>query len=291
MLKGVFGITDYFYPCATLPEGSEFSDIHRQEPLYIVIAGQQLLCHQNSQQFLFELAALSSAELSLDRTFPQYLLGIYKNRPCYVLDFDCQPIVAKGYEWSGVRSFLGHVDDLHFNLAGRASQIINWYKEHRFCGCCGQPTEVSDVDHARFCRHCDRQFYPRISPCVIVIVTKGDYCLLARNSAWEKRFYSALAGFIEPGETVELSLHREVKEEVGIEVENLQYFSSQPWPFPGQLMLGFHAEYKSGEIQVDNREIVEANWWHYEDLPPCPAPQTLSGCLIDHFVSQRKQRR
>ena len=284
-------ISGDFYPCSTLPEGSALVDVlSGQEPLYIAVAGQQLLTRQNSQKFLFEAAELSIAEGLAEKHSPHYLLGLYQHRPCYVLDYSDEPHALKGFEWRRLRSFLDSVDDLHFNLAGRACQVVNWDREHRFCGTCGSRTSISEVDHARVCNPCDRQFYPRISPCVIVVVTKDEHCLLARNSAWEKRYFSALAGFIEPGETVELALHREIKEEVGIEVENLQYFSSQPWPFPGQLMLGFHATYKAGDIQVDNQEIVEADWWHYTDLPPCPAPQTLSGRLIEHFVRQCRQR-
>lgn len=212
---------------------------------------------------------------------------MYDSRPCYVLD--CEEgakSVASSLAWSSLRSLLGQVSDEAFDLAGRACQIINWDKEHRFCGSCGSQTECSDTDLARFCDRCNRQYYPRISPCIIVVVTRGEHCLLAKNAAWERDYYSALAGFVEAGETVERCLMREVREEVGIEVENLTYFGSQPWPFPGQLMLGFHAEFKSGEIQVDHREIAEAHWWHYNNLPACPGPQTLSGRLIAHFVQQ-----
>lgn len=271
----------------------------------MVVSQQQLLCQKGSQQIIYELGQLPF-KLALAERAPEalsvnsqtrYLLGLYNQRPCYAVSLPINsPLIdssvlidsaaPKDFEWRTLRSFLSYVDDLHFDLAGRACQIVSWDREHRFCGCCGEQTVVSQTDSARICHNCERQFYPRISPCVIVVITRDDHCLLARNASWERNYFSALSGFIEPGETVEQALHREVKEEVEIEVKNLQYFSSQPWPFPGQLMLGFHAVYQSGEIQVDEKEIAEADWWHYRNLPPCPGTHTLSGRLIEHFVNQ-----
>jgi NAD+ diphosphatase len=271
----VYVIADNFYPCSTLP-----ANMAKVKPLFVSVSGQQLLCQAESHKFIYE-----STQDSIDRE-TLHLLGIYNKRPCYALFHAPNTPIPLGFEWRALRSFLGQVDDLHFDLAGRACQIISWDREHRFCGSCGQETAASPVDNARICHDCNKQFYPRISPCVIVVITREDHCLLARNAAWERQYFSALAGFVEPGETVEHALHREVKEEVSIEVENLKYFGSQPWPFPGQLMLGFHAEYKAGEIEVDQREIAEADWWHYQNLPPCPNPYTLSGRLIEHFVNQ-----
>jgi len=265
----------------------------------VVVSRQQLLCRKGSQQIIYETSQLSF-DLVLDEKVPEgsslevlivdgqtkHLLGLYNHRPCYAISIPRGSSAPKDFEWRTLRSFLSYVDDLHFDLAGRACQIVSWDREHRFCGYCGQQTKASQTDYARTCRNCERQFYPRISPCVIVVIGREDHCLLARNISWEKNYFSALSGFIEAGETVEQALHREVKEEVGIEIKNLKYFSSQPWPFPGQLMLGFHAVYQSGEIQVDKREIAEADWWHYQNLPPCPGIHTLSGRLIEHFVNQ-----
>ena len=267
-----------FYPCSMLPSGFEGGG-----SLFIVVAQTKLLCIKGSQTFLLERWQFSGVAAC-----QQYLLGVYDGRPCYAVELIPTEQAPDGSEWVELRALLDLVSDVNFNLAGRAVQVVQWEREHQYCGCCGRPTAVNVEDRSRICNNCDKAFYPRISPCVIVVITKGRYCLLASNAKWGGRYYSALAGFVEPGETVESALHREVMEEVGIEVDNLKYFGSQPWPFPGQLMLGFHATYKAGDIQVDNNEIIAADWWHYDDLPACPGPNTLSGQLIRTFVSQCK---
>src|SRR5690606_28839634 len=122
-------------------------------------------------------------------------------------------------------------------------QIINWCDHHRFCGRCGAATQLDPIERAAVCDNCELLFYPRLSPCVIGIVERHDHCLLAHNKRFKSQKYSALSGFIEPGETAEQALAREIEEEVGIQITNIRYFGSQPWPFPGQLMLGFHADY------------------------------------------------
>jgi NAD+ diphosphatase len=143
-----------------------------------------------------------------------------------------------------------------------------------------------DVDErAMCCDSCTTAIYPRIAPCIIVLVTRGEELLLARNVNFPRPMYSTLAGFIEAGESAEETLIREVREEVGIEVGNLSYFHSQSWPFPSQLMLGFFAEYVSGEIVCDPAEIADARWFHYRELPPTPPASSISGQLIEHYVN------
>ncbi len=266
-----------FQPCASLP----FGDIG--EPLFVAVNGQQLLCSLDGQRIFFSRRELESF------VNPPHLLGLFNGQPCYAVH-QPEDNVPSGLVWNRLRSLLGTVDESIFNLAGRACQVVQWDCQHRYCGRCGRPTELSEGDRSRRCDHCQELFYPRLSPCVIAIVTRGDHCLLASSARWQGTFYSALAGFIEPGETAEEALHREVMEEVGIRVTNLQYFSSQPWPFPGQLMIGFHADYLSGEIQADGEEILTADWYHYMQLPPHPDEQTLSGRLIQHFVKSCQGR-
>jgi NAD+ diphosphatase len=137
------------------------------------------------------------------------------------------------------------------------------------------------------CESCNRDDYPRISPCIIVVVTHGDKCLLARQAHWPPGRYSAIAGFIEIGETAEQAVCREVYEEVGLEIDSVRYISSQPWPFPSQLMMGFIARAKTTEIEVDGVEISEAHWWHYQQLPEfIPPANVIAGELIRKFVSE-----
>jgi len=144
--------------------------------------------------------------------------------------------------------------------------------------------EADTGEHAMRCEPCGVVNFPRIAPCVIVLVHRGEELLLARNVNFPRPMYSTLAGFIEAGETAEQTLVREVREEVGVEVHNLRYFRSQSWPFPSQLMLGFFAEYAGGEIVCDPGEIADARWFHYRDLPMVPPVSSVSGQLIQHYI-------
>ncbi|MGD9662457.1 MAG: NAD(+) diphosphatase [Porticoccaceae bacterium] len=191
---------------------------------------------------------------------------------------------------SGLRKFLGNLPDGLFRLLGRALQINDWYRAHRYCGYCGGRTTIVANERAMGCDRCRKIYYPRLSPCIMALITRGNECLLARNGQWTVPYYSVLAGFIEPGESAEAALRREVMEEVGLNVGNLHYMGSQPWPFPGQLMLGFFADYAGGDIRVDGIEIVDAQWYPFNDLPNIPGEFSLSGQLIRLFVERCRQQ-
>lgn len=175
-----------------------------------------------------------------------------------------------------------------FAPIGRASQVAQWYVDHRFCGRCAAPMRPHADQLMLECSACKHHVYPRINPCIIVLITRGDEVLLASHHRHGKAFYSCLAGFIEAGESVEEAVHREVMEEVGVEIENLRYLGSQPWPFPSQLMLGFYADYKSGEIDADEDEIEDAVWFDISDLPFVPNPEiSIAGRLIAGYRQLR----
>ena len=168
--------------------------------------------------------------------------------------------------------------------AFRAVQIVAWDETHRFCGACGGTTIKKTDEHAMVCTKCGHVSYPRLSPAVIVAVTKGDRLLLARNKNFVTGMYSVLAGFVEAGETLEECVRREIREEVGIEVKNIKYFGSQSWPFPNSYMLAFTAEHESGEIQIDENEIADARWFSVEEIPKIPGSLSISRKLINWFI-------
>lgn len=214
----------------------------------------------------------------------KHFLGHYLSRPCYALSAD--GAVMEGFSALGLRALLGRTEQSVFYLAGRAQQIVEWHSTHQFCGRCGTRMEDHAHDRAKQCPSCGLINYPRLSPSIIVLVTRGDEMLLARNAAWPNGMYSTLAGFVEPGESIEQTLHREVREEVGIEVDNLRYFGSQSWPFPNSLMLGFHADYAGGDIVCQETEIADAQWFTKDNLPQIPPRTAISGWLIQEFVDQ-----
>lgn len=199
--------------------------------------------------------------------------------------------VALQAELNTLRSLLLSLPQDEFILVGRACQLIEWYNTHRFCGKCGNETEIHPKERAIVCVGCLHHYFPRINPCVIVLIMKGEQMLLARSSRTGSNFFSCLAGFIEIGETPEEAVKREVKEEVGFNVANIRYIKSQSWPFPSQLMLGFLAEYSSGEITLEPSEIAEADWYDIDSLPNVPSAKiSISGELIEHCIAEIKGR-
>lgn len=195
-----------------------------------------------------------------------------------------------GYGFRSLRSLFGVWNDEMLAVASRASQIAEWARTHRYCGACGTSTVLSDGERCMRCPACGLSSYPRLSPSMMVLVKKDDAILLARNGAWPPNRFSALSGFVEPGESIEEAVHREVMEEVGLRVQNLRYFGSQSWPFPHSLMIAFVADYLSGEIAVDGLEIAEARWFAPGDeLPDFPTRISISSALIQAHLPWLKK--
>ncbi|AJQ94593.1 NAD(+) diphosphatase [Gynuella sunshinyii] len=169
-----------------------------------------------------------------------------------------------------------------FAMVSRAVQLHTWRQDHRFCGRCGHRTRYFDHEPGAHCDYCGLTAYPRISPCVIVLVYRGEEVLLANGVRHkDSGMYSTLAGFVEAGESAEQAVYREILEEVGVRVKNIRYLNSQTWPFPHQLMLGYEAEYESGDIQIQEHEIVDARWFHIEDLPKYAPNLSIAGWMIE----------
>ncbi len=199
-------------------------------------------------------------------------------------------------EWMNLRALYGRIPEQEWALAGRASQVLLWSRDHQYCGRCGTKNEPHSIDRAMECPTCKLQSYPRISPAVIMLVERevaggGTEALLAWGAQFPGRFYSALAGFVEPGESLEECVAREVREEVGIEVTDIHYFGSQPWPFPHSMMIGFQAKYASGDLVIQETEIVEAGWYTPDDLPPVPkGGMSIAGWLIEDWIKRMAGR-
>jgi NAD+ diphosphatase len=183
-------------------------------------------------------------------------------------------------------SYFGRSTDVEWAIAGRAVQIAEWARTHRFCGRCATATERSEADRSMRCPSCGLVAYPRLAPAMITLVTRGDEALLARGVQFRAPMYSCLAGFVEPGESLEQAVVREVREEVGVEVGNVSYQASQPWPFPHSLMIGFRAEWVSGDIVIDPTEIVDAQWFRRDELPSIPPRISIARRLIDDWIAQ-----
>jgi NAD+ diphosphatase len=252
---------------------------------------QQLICSVNSSWSLMNVALLAPLfkQLLLDNT-PLHV-GAYEGAQCYVVDvvdgLAGTEVSIGERQLIGLRALMTVISDKEKQLISRALQLLTWKQQHQYCGQCGVGTQYHQQEQALHCNACALFYYPRISPCMMCLITKGDYCLLAQHEKHRGGFYSTLAGFVEAGETIEQTVHREVMEEVGLQVGQLNYFSSQSWPFPHQLMVGYFAEYQAGEIAIDDDEIVDAQWFHYSDLPEVPPPETLSGMMINTFVKTR----
>lgn len=187
-----------------------------------------------------------------------------------------------------LRNALEAIGDDWYVLAAKAYSIIHWDKNHRFCGRCGQATTHPSTSFERICPTCSLSFYPRISPSIIVLIQDGDNILMARSPHYRPGVYGFIAGFVEAGESIEDTVHREVMEEVGLRVKNLRYFGSQAWPFPDSLMMAFFADYDGGELRIDYRELEDAGWYHYQQLPGRPSSNlSIASKLLDHYLKEK----
>jgi len=219
---------------------------------------------------------------------PQRLqfMGYWQGNPCYSAEVAAETVAPAGWEWRPLRQGYDRLGEVGFSLGGQAARLLDWDRDHQFCGSCGQKTSQLAQERAKICKDCGLRFYSRIAPAMITLVYRGEEVLLARAPRFPGQMYSVLAGFVEAGETLEQTVVREVQEEVGLQVQNLRYFGSQPWPFPNALMLGFVAEYAGGEIQIDREELMDAAWFHRDNLPQLPPRPSIARRLIDWFVSQ-----
>jgi len=250
-------------------------------------SGEILVARTEAAMELVRCAELAEMGLAAERTL---YLGTYREEHCFVAELPPDAPVPAGLEPQGLRALFGAVEEPLAALAGRAFQLMEWDRNHQFCGRCGAPTTVRTDERSRQCPGCGLTSYPPVAPAVMVLVTDGRRMLLARKPMWQEGRYSAIAGFVEPGETLEDTVRRETREEVGVEVGKLRYFASQPWPFPHSLMVAFIAEYAGGEVRPDGVEICEAGWFEPERLPKLPPRISIARRLIEAVAAELRGR-
>ena len=215
-----------------------------------------------------------------------HYLGAHDDRDALAIEIPDAFVPDGGFSLLGLRTLVEAFDEETFAVAGRASHVLDWATTSRFCGRCGTPTERVAHERCMKCPRCALALYPRIAPAVIVLVRRGEQALLARNARFPLPFYSTLAGFSDVGETLEDTVVRELREEVGVCVKSPRYVGSQPWPFPNSLMIAFTAEWESGDIVVDQDEIAEAAWFSRDQLPMVPPPISIARRMIDAWVNE-----
>jgi len=228
-------------------------------------------------------AAVWEAEGPAQPDWGLHFVGMMGDVACWAVDVPAGEDPADGAA-ADLFSYFGRASELDWLVAGRAVQLVDWARSHRFCGRCGTPTEAVAGERAMRCPSCRLMAFPRLAPAIITLVTRGDEALLARGVQFRGPMFSTLAGFVEAGESLEDAVHREVREEVGVEITDVTYRASQPWPFPHSLMLGFRARWVSGEIDIDPNEIAEAAWFHRDELPNIPPRISIARKLIDAWL-------
>ena len=256
----------------------------------VVFQGDKLLVRRSGESFF--LPCTESAEFaSLSKIAGEALyIGDFIEMDCgvWMLEEDCAWQKPSDTEFAEIRQAMFVMDKMSVMAVARARELLFWRKKRNFCGHCGHELIDNTADISRICPDCGNAFYPVLAPAVIVAVRRENKLLLAHNARFKNAMYGLVAGFVEAGENLESAVAREVREEIGIEIKNIRYFSSQPWPFPNSLMVGFTAEYASGEITVDGREITDACWFSVDEFPEIPRHGSIARTLIDAFCEEQK---
>jgi NAD+ diphosphatase len=257
----------------------------RFRPLNVPPAG-----HAGSHRYVHVIgAAVFVDDRPAEDHWSSHFIGIVDEQAWWAIDVPAGDDPSYGAAID-LRAFHGQAGEDEWLAAGRAVQIVEWARTHRFCGRCGELTQPSAGERSMRCPACSLVAFPRLAPAMITLVTRGEpgpdqEALLARGVQWTMPMYSCLAGFVEPGESLEGAVIREVAEEVGLVVANPTYFGSQPWPFPNSLMVGFFADYESGEIVCDPSEIIDAGWYRRDAMPMIPPGISIARKLIDAWCA------
>ena len=250
-----------------------------ENSLIFAFAGNKLLLIESSIP-LYERIK----EIKLNVKYTKYI-GKIQQHKCFALEIDQENESDSSGTLVGIRQVYAILPESYLNAAIYGFQIVLWNKKTKYCGHCGSSTEESLSNIlVKTCPNCKQEYYPKISPSVIVAIAKDDELLLAQHKRTTNGVYTILAGFVNPGESLEECVRREIKEEAGIEVTNIRYFGSQPWPFPDSLMIGFTADYEGGQLKPDQEEIIDLKWFKANEIPEWPDKVSIARALIDDFI-------
>lgn len=266
--------------------GSISPEIEEKRSYLFLFRQSELLVKKIGEKY--RVPTSGDMDIAKEIYLKMHYIGSIDGHSCYTSEYYEVYAFKEDMEFLTLRQLFTRIDEDVLQAAFRAIQIVAWDDTHKFCGVCGTPTVKKDNEYAKVCPKCGHISYPRLSPAVIVAVTKGDELLLASNKNFTSNMYSVLAGFVEAGESLEECVKREIREEVNIEVNNIQYFGSQSWPFPNSFMIGFTAEYESGEIKVDENELSDAKWFRANEIPTIPGSISISRKLIDWYIEKYK---
>ncbi|MGI8649901.1 MAG: NAD(+) diphosphatase [Rubrobacter sp.] len=263
--------------------------VANENTLCFAFSGGELLVVEGTEERIPTLADVKRSGLEVRFA---YEMEPTDGRACVAAELDLGVEAPAGMYLKDFWALIGSSVDMEFFLkAGRARMISDWHRSNRFCGRCATGTIRSDGNElAMRCPNCGAVFFPKISPAAIILIRDGDRLLLARSHGFPPGVYSALAGFVEPGEAVEETIRREIREEVGVEVGEIEYFGSQTWPFPDSLMLGFTARYAGGDIVLQDEEIEDAGWFTVDTLPTLPPRLSIARSMLDAFIEEMKQK-
>lgn len=254
---------------------------------WLLFQNDHVLVDKKEDQLPLSLVEITSLQNFFLR---QYELGHHDTIPIFCAELNTDFSLPEHLQPVSLKLALSTLNTHWYYWVVKAYSIINWDKNHQFCGRCGNKTIPQKKIFERICKHCSLTFYPRISPSIIVLIQKGEYLLMARSHHFPAGAHALIAGFVEVGENIEEAVHREVKEEVGVTIKNLQYFGSQFWPFPDSLMIAFLADYEAGELNIDKNEIEHANWYRFDQLPGRPSNKvSIASHLIDYFVNTHQK--
>lgn len=274
----VNNVFERVYPPTTIPT---------EPALWFLLQNKKLLVQDQDQS----IALLQGDEslLANIKYRPILYIGKLNGQPCLACDIDSEQTLPANWKALGLRELYGKIQDIEYNIATYTSQLISWLETSRYCSVCGDPMTTIERSWGKQCPQGHYNAYPPVIPAIIVLIQDGERIFMGHKPGWGKR-YGLIAGFVEPGETLEECVHREIKEETGIEVKDLKYISSQPWPFPSQLMVGFTAQYKDGVFQPHDDELDDARWFTRDTLPELPPPSSVAYLLITTWLNQQENQ-